>query len=286
MKVKDEKTADDYLAFREEIESGYQNLSTRLRQIAQFALDHPTEMSMETVATIAKKVGVQPSSVIRFAKNFGYSGFSEMQRVHQAYVVQRSANHAERIRRVLEGEVYQAGCNSAELLQTLCTTNILSLESLSKNVDADALHRAIETLATADRIYALGTQKCFAVAAYLTYMLNHIGIKAYLLSGLGGMLAEQTKTITKRDALVAITYLTSPEGAENPEQEATDAVITSVKKLRAKSILITDSLLMPMANKASISIETRDFNAQAFCSITAAMWVSQTIASALSDRSD
>ena len=101
---KDEKTADDYLAFREEIESGYQNLSTRLRQIAQFALDHPTEMSMETVATIAKKAGVQPSSVIRFAKNFGYSGFSEMQRVFQAYVVKRSANHAERIRRVLEGE--------------------------------------------------------------------------------------------------------------------------------------------------------------------------------------
>ena len=153
-------------------------------------------------------------------------------------------------------------------------------------MDADALHRAIETLATADRIYALGTQKCFAVAAYLTYMLNHIGIKAYLLSGLGGMLAEQTKTITKRDVLVAITYLTSPEGAENREQEATDAVLTSVKRLGAKSILITDSLLIPMANKATISIETRDFNAPAFRSITAAMCVSQTIASALSDRSD
>ena len=187
---------------------------------------------------------------------------------------------------MLEREVYQASCNSAELLQTLCKTNILSLESLRKNVDADALHRAIETIATADHMYALGSQKCFAVAAYLTYIPNHIGIKAYLLSGMGGMLAEQTRTITKRDALVAITYLTSPKGAEDPEQEATDAVITSVKKLRAKSILITDSLLVPMANKASISIETRDFNAQAFCSITAAMWVSQTIASALSDRSD
>ena len=113
-----------------------------------------------------------------------------------------------------------------------------------------------------------------------------VRLLAPLLSGLGGMLAEQTKTITKRDALVAITYLTSPEGAENPEQEATDAVLTSVKRLGAKSILITDSLLMPMANKATISIETRDFNAPAFRSITAAMCVSQTIASALSDRSD
>jgi DNA-binding MurR/RpiR family transcriptional regulator len=56
-------------------------LSKCLKQIASYALDNPSEMALETIASVAPRAGVQPSSLIRFAKVFGFSGGSEMQRV-------------------------------------------------------------------------------------------------------------------------------------------------------------------------------------------------------------
>ncbi len=283
MKVNVNKTMKDYLVLRAKIKSDYGNLSKRLQQIARFALDHPTEMSMETVAIISKKAAVQPSAMIRFAAHFGYSGFSEMQRVFQAYVTNRSANHSERIRRIFDNKAGNVSWSNAELLQKLCTTNILSLESLSENIDPDALNHAIEILADAERVYLIGARKSFAVAAYLAYTLNHSGIKAYLLNGLGGMLMEQTKTIAKNDALIAITYLVTAEGTLHPEQEETSLVMTATKKIGAKSILITDSLLSPMTKDATVCIQAHDAETLAFRSLTTAMCVSQTIATALLD---
>jgi len=284
MKASINRTIEDYLVMRAKIKSDYGNLSNRLQQIARFALEHPTEMSMETVAIISKKAAVQPSAMIRFATHFGYSGFSEMQRVFQAYVTNRSANHSERIRRIFDDKTENVSWSNAELLQKLCTTNILSLESLSENIDADALNQAIEILSAAERVYLIGARKSFAVAAYLAYTLNHSGIKAYLLNGLGGMLKEQTKTMAKNDALIAITYLVTAEGTLHPEQEETSLVMTATKKIGARSILITDSLLSPMAREATVCIQAHDAETLAFRSLTTAMCVSQTIATALLDR--
>ncbi len=64
MKANINRTIEDYLVMRAKIKSDYGNLSNRLQQIARFALEHPTEMSMETVAIISKKAAVQPSAMI------------------------------------------------------------------------------------------------------------------------------------------------------------------------------------------------------------------------------
>ncbi|MEQ8204664.1 MAG: hypothetical protein RIA65_00695, partial [Woeseia sp.] len=65
---------------RDAISAEHASLSSRLHQIATFALEHPTDMALETIAVISKRANVQPSALIRFAKKFGYSGFSEMQK--------------------------------------------------------------------------------------------------------------------------------------------------------------------------------------------------------------
>tara|TARA_B000000460_G_scaffold220097_1_gene171494 strand:+ start:66 stop:206 length:141 start_codon:yes stop_codon:yes gene_type:complete len=43
----------------------------------------PNEMSLETIDVIAQRAEVLPSSLIRFAKSLGFSGFGEMQKVFQ-----------------------------------------------------------------------------------------------------------------------------------------------------------------------------------------------------------
>lgn len=59
---------DSYETLRAEIARRHAGLSGRLRQIAEFALDHPTDVALGTVAKVARRAGVPPSAVIRFAR--------------------------------------------------------------------------------------------------------------------------------------------------------------------------------------------------------------------------
>ena len=97
-------TPAEYEDLKQEISDRYESLSRRLREIARFALDNPSIMALETIANIARTAKVQPSSLIRFAQALGYSGFSQMQRIFQAYVAEQSASYKERIRSELAQE--------------------------------------------------------------------------------------------------------------------------------------------------------------------------------------
>ena len=57
----------------------HDSLPPRLVQLAAFALENPDEIALGTAASIAAQAAVQPSTLIRFAKRLGYSGFSDLQ---------------------------------------------------------------------------------------------------------------------------------------------------------------------------------------------------------------
>ena len=101
----DESAPTDYEALRAAITERHGSLSKRLRQIANYALDHPTDMAIETIAVIAKRAEVQPSALIRFAKSFDYTGFSQMQRAFQTRIAERSASYKERVRAAQDAEI-------------------------------------------------------------------------------------------------------------------------------------------------------------------------------------
>ncbi len=64
---------------RDEINERFDTLSPHLQRLARYALNNSNDFALSTVVQIAGENGVQPSSVIRFAKSFGFRGFSDMQ---------------------------------------------------------------------------------------------------------------------------------------------------------------------------------------------------------------
>jgi len=86
-------------------------LSKRLRQVAEYLLEHPNEIAFGTVAVISKNAGVHPSTLVRFANAFGYSGFSEMQRLFQQKLIEEAPSYQERIR--IAREEYIVGVRRA-----------------------------------------------------------------------------------------------------------------------------------------------------------------------------
>src|SRR5215470_10318801 len=89
------KTYDD---LQKAIVDRFPELSKRLQQIASYALDNPSELALETIAAVSQRAAVQPSSMIRFAKDFGFSGYSEMRRVFRTRLTDGMPDYKERLR--------------------------------------------------------------------------------------------------------------------------------------------------------------------------------------------
>ena len=202
----DESAPTDYEALRAAITERHGSLSKRLRQIANYALDHPTDMAIETIAVIAKRAEVQPSALIRFAKSFDYTGFSQMQRAFQTRIAERSASYKERVRAAQDAEIKDELGLEHSLLNRLCATNTISLTQLSESNIHARLAVAVDLLEAAGTVYVVGHRRSFPVAAYIAYSLSHAECRTHLLDGVGGMLNEQAQCMSEGDALLAISY--------------------------------------------------------------------------------
>ena len=76
---------------RAEIVKSYDGLSPRLQQVAKYVLDNPNDMALQTLAVIADRCHVQPSTIVRFAKTFGYDGASQMQELFRDEMLDAAA---------------------------------------------------------------------------------------------------------------------------------------------------------------------------------------------------
>jgi len=110
----------------------------------------PERMALDTVADIAARADVQPSSIVRFAKALGFDGFSDLQRVFQSHLVHRASSYRERIR--ASDPTARADDGPGVILRRLVDETIASLEHLKSDVRERDLDRAVDLLAGTEAI--------------------------------------------------------------------------------------------------------------------------------------
>jgi DNA-binding MurR/RpiR family transcriptional regulator len=270
VKARDNSPAT-FESLRQEIARQHAQFSDRLRVIAEFALEHPTEMALGTVAEVAQRAKVQPSAIVRFAHAIGYSGFTEMQQVFRIRLVDNVVpSYKERITRMRHDGGFAAPNKPRSVLARFATEGIVSLESLQDRVSEALLAQAIDILGAARDIYVLGLGGSFPVAAHLTYVLRKSGRKVVMLDGLGSAILDQASQSGPEDALVAISFNTY-----NPD---TARVFPEIVARGVPSISITDSLLSPIVSGATVVFEIPDMPEPSLRTMVAPMCLAQTLA--------
>lgn len=262
---------DTYEALRAEIASRHSRFSDRLKVIAEFALDYPTEMALGTVAEVAQRAKVQPSAIVRFARALGYAGFTEIQQVFRSRLVASVApSYKERIAGLRRDGRFRDTKTPRAVLARFASEGTVALEMLQESVSEKDLSRAITIIGSADTIYVLGLGGSFPVAAHLTYVLRKLGRRVVLLDGLGSALGEQASTATPRDALIAISFK-----AYNPD---TRRLFPELVARKVPAVVITDSLLSPVVQGAKVVFEIPDMPEAALRTMVAPMCLVQSIA--------
>jgi DNA-binding MurR/RpiR family transcriptional regulator len=258
-------------ALRARIVQRYEGLSPRLKQVAAYALEHPNDIGLETLAVIAKRCKVQPSTIVRFAKTFGYDGASEMQKLFRDELLSLapSPSYADRIRQFNERAGDVATQSPSELLREFTDGNIAALQHLNESTRQADLERAVRMIGEAETVYLVGLRRSFPVAAYLAYALRHADKRAYLIDGLAGMLVEQSTMLGPNDLLIATSF-------RSYAQQTAD-IVNEAHERGARIIAISDSRLSPIARHADLCFEVKDAEFRKFRSLTASLCLAQTL---------
>jgi DNA-binding MurR/RpiR family transcriptional regulator len=265
------KHVRDIDQLRTEIVARHDELSPRLQQVAAYVLDHPNDMGLQTLAVIAERSGVQASTIVRFAKAFGYNGASEMQRLFRDELINSapSPSYAERIRQFNDRTGDGHDLTPPELMQEFVSSNIIALEHMQDTIDGALLERSVDLMERADAVYLVGLRRSFPVAAYMAYALRHVEKPVHLIDGLAGMLVEQSSMITAGDLLFAISF--------RPYANETATIVTQAKAAGATVIAISDSQVSPIARDADISFDIKDAEVRQFRSLTGSLCLAQTL---------
>ena len=147
--VENQGTEISFDEFRSRVHTRYDELSPHLQRIARHVLHNPNEIALGTVTQLAEAISVQPSTVIRFCKQFGFSGFSALQQVLRLRLIEGAPELRSRAARRPPGASAAGGDDPLSAFHDFTRASIQSLEQQSDLVDPADFDTAVDMLARA-----------------------------------------------------------------------------------------------------------------------------------------
>lgn len=152
----------DILQRLAEDSSGY---SKRQKAIAKYIIENSEAVPFMTAQMLSRAAQVSESSIVRFARQLGYSGYSQLRRALQQLLKEKLSS------------VNEAAAEPDELMQTV-EAGKLSLKSIMTVQNQRALEAAVELLARAKKIIVQSGLGMEGVDGYFASNLRALGLNA------------------------------------------------------------------------------------------------------------
>ncbi len=255
-------------------------MSKRLKQVAEFLLENPSIVALETVANIAAEAGVHPSALIRFAAAFGFDGFSEMQQLFRDKLVEHSTSYRERVRLSYDrarSDGAPAVLTSQKIVDEFVEGNALSIHQMMDTIDVNDIECALDLLEKAKTIHVVGVRRSYPIANYFVYALRQIKKRAFIVDGSSSMKQEHADIlIPDEDLLFAISY--------TPYAQETRDVLLTAYNANIPIISLSDSRLSPLSSLSNVFFEVKESEVRGIRSLTASLTLVQSLAIAFASR--
>ncbi len=181
--------------FKERIREYYDALTPGFRKLADFIMQNTLDAAFLTASELARRVNVDPATVVRFSQEIGYSGYRELSREIKRYVRdQVTATYREAKEAKTEEDVINVILDHTEQqLQHFRTTETASLA------------KATQVLKDANRIWITGEFTSHDMASYLAKSLDPtIGIPASFFHPSISETAAAVAQMEEGDVLLAL----------------------------------------------------------------------------------
>ena len=252
-----------YEELRAVLSSGTVHFPKRLRQVAIYLWQHPSDVALGTIAQVAAQAGVQPSTLVRFAQIFGYAGFSDFQSLFKDRMKGSWPEAQGSQEKVAEPNAH------LHFLNGMVGASQASLSRIGNSFDIDAFEAMVDHLSAADLIYVIGSKRAFPVTTYLSLTLSQQGVRNVLVDNVGSSALDQVGCITPSDAVLAVSF--------SPYNSITPDLVAVAHERKARIVTITDSTFSPLVRLSDTWLEVVEQDFGGFRSLAASLAVGMAL---------
>lgn len=150
------------------IRINYPSYSKVFRVIADYVLNHPEEVLKTNIHQLARELDTAESSIVRFCKAVGYSGFSELKIMLAKYGHQSSKIIFENLQ----------GGSPESASRDIFALSIETLQIAAEQLDFGAIKKTADLVNAAKRVVICGVGASASVAESFAAHLLRVGIAA------------------------------------------------------------------------------------------------------------
>lgn len=260
----------DKRGIEKRIEEHYPDLPPMLQRAARYVIDNPREVALNSMRAAAASAGLQSSAMHRLACQLGFDGYEAMRAVYRDWLGGETGSFSERATAL---QKRGARDKTGNLIRDLLRADGDNLERMSDPAVASALRTARDVLSKARHIYIAGLRSLFPVAFYFNYACRMFLHNTTLLTGTGGIFADELRGAGRSDALVVFSYA--------PYTRDAVSAVAYARSQNLRIVAITDSMLSPIASHAEAVIVAANPTPSLFPSVVPAMEVAQILAALL-----
>ena len=243
----------------QKLDDKYNKFSKGQKKLADFIRNEYDKAAFMTAAKMGEEVGVSESTVVRFAMALGYEGYPEFQKA-LGEVVRNRLNSIQRM------EVTYGRIGQGEILTSVLQSDIEKIKMTLSAIDHTAFEMAVDTLASAKKIYVIGIRSCAPLASFLGFYLNLICENVTVINTNGSSeIFEQLIRINEDDAIIGISF---PRYSMR-----TLKALEFASTRKAKVITLTDSTHSPINLYSSCNLIARSDMASIVDSLVAPLSV-------------
>jgi len=224
--------ATDWSVIAERIKLDLPSTEGAFKKIALFILEDPQGVGFSTIQALSHAVGVSEATIIRFAKNLGFTGYAEFKKTIHNSIKQQLNPYGE----IAPGEL--SSLDNSKQVSKLVNYEFNNLKRTFSNISILNMNKMIEGLHSAERVYVCGFGALRYVAELYGFLLmSNPGKQIVTITGSVPDYIGTLHPFTERDVMIIASL---PPYAREEGQ-----VAEFVRSRNGKVYLFTDSPKSP-----------------------------------------
>ena len=225
-------------------------LTKKEKLIADFILDNFAEACFITSTEIAKRIHVSDSSVIRFTRTLGYSGFMEFQRAIRKAYTERMNSVSDNITIPSERlKLSISKLDQSDIVESYFSNVMQNLNSCINRNDTIDFERAASLIAGSKRKFIVTSRANSCIGDMLLLLLKHLLPDVYETSHPALNVIDHLCDITENDCIVAVSFPRYSPLAQYATQILTVSVDSNTFFNSYVAVLFTMELLCSFISK-------------------------------------
>ena len=243
----------------------YPKLTPQLQRAARFMVEHPEEIGLNSMRSVAREAGVKPATITRLTKTLGFHEYDALREPFRQRLRTRSPEFASKLQNVQKlGE-----SDEDSLFADLRAQEISNIQHSLSDENYRIMDAAAQTMQDSRRVYVLGLRGAHAPAFLFHYAYQLFQDNSHLLDTRAGIFADQLRGIGPQDSLLVVSF--------PPYTQLTIDAVEYAVEAGARIVAVTDSIVSPAASAAVHTIVTKNESPSFYHSFTGALAVMQAL---------